>query len=384
VTAGRLANRTVFVEPDHALAAVNLRRWVGTRLLSWFDTHQRDLPWRKDRDPYRIWVSEVMLQQTQVATVIPYFERFLGAFPTLTDLADASEDDVLLAWEGLGYYRRARDLHQAARELVYGSHQVTVPDDPKLLGRLPGLGRYTRNAVLSQAFDRRLPILEANSQRVLSRLFGREPDPREGPARRWLWAAAEALLPAKRVGAFNQALMELGAVVCTPVRPQCHACPLAQRCAARMQGRQDEIPRRNPAPAPVPVRAAAVVLRRKGRVLLARRPPAGRWAGMWEFPHAELHDAESPEEGADRVVRQLTGLTATLGPELLTIRHGVTRYRITLVCFEAGAVSGEFVSPFYRTALWLTPRQLTRYPVSAAQRRLAEFLARPVRQRLLF
>jgi A/G-specific adenine glycosylase len=357
---------------------------VAPRLLSWFDHHQRDLPWRRDRDPYKIWVSEVMLQQTQASTVIRYFERFVRAFPTLTDLARASESDVLLLWEGLGYYRRARDLHRAARQLVHVAGHVSVPDDPELLGQLPGLGRYTRNAVLSQAFDRRLPILEANSQRVLSRLFGREADPRQGPARRWLWAAAEALLPAKRVGAFNQSLMELGALVCTPVGPQCHTCPLAAHCAARIQGRADEMPARNPAPAPVLVREVAVVLRRRGRVLLARRPPQGRWAGMWEFPRAELRDGESAEEGAQRVALQLTGMTAELGPELLTIRHGVTRYRITLVCFEAASVSGEFSSPFYRQALWLTPRQLARYPVSAPQRRLAEHLSRPVRQRRLF
>src|SRR5438093_733513 len=164
-----IRHSSFLMKSPHSLPS--LRR----RLLAWFDQHQRDLPWRRDRDPYRIWVSEVMLQQTQVATVIPYFERFLLAFPTLTDLAHAAEKDVLLRWEGLGYYRRARDLHRAARELVAAQGGV-IPDDPDLLGRLPGLGRYTCNAVLSQAFDRRVPILEANSQRVLSRLFGREQD----------------------------------------------------------------------------------------------------------------------------------------------------------------------------------------------------------------
>src|SRR5438105_6727585 len=161
---------------DGTRAAARLRRWAAPRLLAWFGRRRRDLPWRRDRDPYRIWVSEVMLQQTQVATVIPYFERFLRTFPTLTDLARAPERDVLLLWEGLGYYRRARDLHRAAQELVQVSDGGNVPDDPETLGRLPGFGRYTRNAVLSQAFERRLPILEANSQRVLSRLFGRETD----------------------------------------------------------------------------------------------------------------------------------------------------------------------------------------------------------------
>ena len=324
-----------------------------------------------------------MLQQTQVAPVIPYFERFLRAFPTLTDLARASEQEVLLLWEGLGYYRRARDLHRAARALV-ASHGGEVPDDAEVLGQLPGFGRYTCNAVLSQAFDRRLPILEANSQRVLSRLFGREADPREGPARRWLWAAAEALLPAKRVGAFNQALMELGALVCTPTGPKCPDCPLAKRCAASLQGRQEEIPARTPARAPTEVREAAVVVRRAGRVLLTQRPEVGRWANMWEFPHAELRAGECAEDGADRVVAELTGVQAVRGPELLTIRHGVTRFHITLVCFEAEYTDGEFASPFYRAGLWLPPRELSQYPVSAPQRRLARQLMLPDRQRRLF
>src|SRR3954469_3882474 len=203
-------------------------RRLRRRLLSWFDRHRRDLPWRRDRDPYRIWVSEVMLQQTTVAAVVPYFERFLRAFPTLADLAAADEQAVLRLWEGLGYYRRARDLHRPAGALRARA-AGRFPDDPEALRGLPGLGRYTLNAVLSQAFDRRLPILEANSQRVLSRLFGRAEDPRQGPARRRLWQAAAELLPARRVGAFNQALMELGALVCTPAAPRCPDCPLAAR-----------------------------------------------------------------------------------------------------------------------------------------------------------
>ncbi len=374
---------TAFVKPDPIPTTVALRRWVAPRLLAWFDQHQRDLPWRRDRDPYRIWVAEIMLQQTQVATVIPYFQRFLLTFPTLSDLARASEREVLLLWEGLGYYRRARDLHRAARQLM-ASHDGQMPDDPDVLGLLPGFGRYTRNAVLSQAFDRRLPILEANSQRVLSRLFGREQDPREGPARRWLWAAAEALLPAKRIGAFNQALMELGALVCTPVAPKCVSCPLAQRCCAYRDGRQEEIPVRAPPPTPILMRELAVVLRRKDRVLLLQRPENGRWGGMWEFPHAPLQDGESAEAAARRVLVELTGLEAKLGPELLTIRHGVTRYRITMICFEAEYVSGKFSSSFYREGVWLSPRELGNYPVSAPQRRLARQLTQPDRQRRLF
>ena len=252
-----------------------LRRRLQTHLLAWFEKARRDLPWRRDRDPYRIWVSEVMLQQTTVAAVVSYFERFLRAFPTLRDLAAADEQDVLRLWEGLGYYRRARDLHRAARQLVAG-HGPSLPDDPDALRELPGMGRYTLGAVLSQAFDRRLPILEANSLRVLCRLFGRRDDPRRGPAQRWLWQVAEDLLPAHRVGEFNQALMELGAVVCTPTAPRCVECPLARDCVARRLGLQDEIPAMAPPPSITEVREAAIIIHRGPAVLLVQRPESAR------------------------------------------------------------------------------------------------------------
>ena len=193
-------------------------------LLRWFDRHQRPLAWRRDRDPYRIWVSEVMLQQTTVAAVGPYFERFVAAFPTVQALAAADEQQVLKLWEGLGYYRRARHLHAAAGQLAL-RHGGDLPDDPTVWAGLPGVGRYILGAVLSQAFDRRLPIVEANSLRVLSRWFAYPGDPREGEGKKWVWAAAEAVLPAKRIGDFNQAVMELGAVVCKPAAPRCGTRP---------------------------------------------------------------------------------------------------------------------------------------------------------------
>lgn len=367
------------LSPSDADQRARIRR----RLVRWFHGHQRDLPWRRDRDPYRIWVSEVMLQQTRVATVVPYFERFLQAFPTLADLAAADEQAVLRQWEGLGYYRRARDLHRAARELV-AAHDGQMPDDPLVFGRLPGVGRYTLGAVLSQAFDRRLPILEANSERVLCRLFGLRDNPRGGAARRRLWEMAACLLPRRRVGEFNQALMELGALVCTPAGPRCAACPLFDDCAARRLGIQDQVPLRASAPEVEQVHETAVVVWRGPEVLLVQRSERGRWAGMWEFPHGPLEDGESHEEAAARLVWQLTGLRARPGPELLTIRHGVTRFRITMVCFEAHHRSGAFRSSFYRQGEWVRPDRLHAYPVSVPQRRLARSLTDPERQPRLF
>jgi A/G-specific adenine glycosylase len=369
--------------PPAAALPTELRPWLSRRLLPWFRRQQRQLPWRRDRDPYRIWVSEVMLQQTQVATVISYFERFLAKFPTLERLAAADEQDVLRLWEGLGYYRRARDLHRAARLLVK-QHNGQLPDDSDALQDLPSFGRYTRNAVLSQAFDRRLPILEANSQRVLSRLFARREDPRTGPARRWLWQAAEELLPTRHVGEFNQALMEFGALVCTPISPRCTECPLATRCGARQLGIQDSIPPKAPAPETVPVQESAVVVRRRGRVLLVQRPEQGRWANLWEFPHGPVAEGETHETAAARLLPELSGFQARIGPELLTVRHGITRFQITLVCFEADQPTGRFHSTFYQDARWLLPEDVAAYPVSVPQRRLAKALTAPSRQRRLF
>jgi len=363
-------------------AAAADRGWAARQLLTWFRQHGRDLPWRRDRNPYAIWVSEVMLQQTQVATVIPFFERFLQTFPTLTALAAAEEQAVLRLWEGLGYYRRARALHRAA-QLLAAEHGGQIPDDPEVFRALPGVGRYTAGAVLSQAFDRPLPILEGNSLRVLCRLLGVREDPRGGAVQRQLWDAAEALLPKRQAGQFNQALMELGALVCTPKSPDCAACPLARRCEARRLQAQNDIPFRAEAPPTVPVAEAAVVVRRGEQALLAqRRPDAARWAGLWEFPHGELAEGETHEQAARRLLEQLTGLDAEVGDELLTIRHSVPRYRITLVCFEAAHRQGVFRSEFYAQGAWVEPEELASYPVSAPQRRLAEALRRPRQPRL--
>lgn len=362
--------------------APNVAR-LRRRLRAWFHRCRRDLPWRHDRDPYRIWISEVMLQQTQVATVIPYFRRFLTAFPTLVHLAAADEQDVLRQWAGLGYYRRARDLHRAARRLV-AEHGGQMPPDPAVWRELPGVGRYILGAVLSQAFDLRFPIVEANSQRVLSRLFGKTDDPRGGPMRRWLWEAAAAILPEKGVGDFNQALMELGALVCTPTTPRCGECPLAADCVANRLGLQEAMPPKVAAPKTVEVQEAAVVVCRGATVLLVQRPENGRWAGMWEFPHGELQAGESHEAAADRLLPAMTGLHAERGPELLTVRHGVTRFRITMVCFEAAHRGGRFRSAFYPQARWVPPAEVATFPISSPQRRLVETLTDPQRQRQLF
>jgi A/G-specific adenine glycosylase len=323
-----------------------------------------------------------MLQQTQVATVLRFYETFLQAFPTLDDLARADEQDVLRAWQGLGYYRRARDLHAAARRLV-SEHQGGIPNDPAIFGDLPGVGRYMLGAVLSQAYDHRLPIVDANSERVLCRFFGQTEDPRRGAGRRWLWGTAEALLPVRRVGDFNQALMELGALVCTSAKPKCAACPLSDGCVARRQGLQEKLPALAAPPRTVQVQEVAVVVRRASRVLLVQRPDRGRWAGMWEFPRSALLPAESHEAAALRVLQDLVGIDADLADELITVRHTVTNHRITLLCFEAPYRKGTFRSAYYRQGRWIKLNDVSEFPLATPQRRIARALTE-VRQGRLF
>jgi A/G-specific adenine glycosylase len=325
-----------------------------------------------------------MLQQTTVAAVVPYFRRFVAALPGVTALAAADEQQVLKLWEGLGYYRRARHLHAAARRLV-ADHGGRLPDDPAVWADLPGVGRYILGAVLSQAFDRKLPVVEANTLRVLSRLFGYRGDPRGGEGKAWVWAAAERVLPAKRAGDFNQAMMELGALVCTPAKPRCGECPVAAHCVAKRGGLQEQIPPPKKPPEVVEVSEVGVVIRRRGRILLCRRrADANRWQNMWEVPHAERNPAEELGPAAVRVARELTGLAVEPGAEVVTVRHGVTRFRITLACVEADAPNGEFVPGFYAAAEWLTPAELAERPVSSPQRKLMAELANPNRHRRLF
>jgi A/G-specific adenine glycosylase len=349
------------------------RSWIRRRLLAWFDQYQRNLPWRRSRDPYRIWLSEIMLQQTQVATVIPYYHRFLQAFPNVQALAAADEQDVLRQWEGLGYYRRARHLHQAARYLVR-EHAGALPDDPQVWESLPGIGRYTLGAVLSQAYGRRLPILEANSMRVLCRLFAIADNPRQSATQRQLWELADLLVSRRRPGDFNQALMELGALVCTSTHPQCSRCPLRRRCVAAQQQRQHQLPRQGPAAATEHIDEVAVIVRRRAQVLAVQRPAAGRWANLWEFPHGAVHSGENLHAAAARVLLQSTGIRAKIESHLTTLKHGIMHFQVTIHALEAVYRGGRFRSSEHQQGRWLQPAQLAQLPLSAPQRRLAQVL----------
>jgi A/G-specific adenine glycosylase len=359
----------------HSLPDAPWLRSFRRRLSAWFDRHARKLPWRRNRNPYAIWVSEIMLQQTTVATVIGYFDRFLAAFPTIEALAAADEDDVLRLWEGLGYYRRARQLHRAAK-IVAAEHGGEFPTDPETVRRLPGIGRYTAGAILSIAFDAREPILEANTLRLLSRLLAFDGDPQSTEGQRLLWAMAEVLLPKRGSGRINQSLMELGSQVCNPRAPACEICPVVALCRAHQQGRQLDIPRPKGKRSIEPVRQAVMIVRRRGRVLLLRWPEGERFAGLWDFPRFSIESKQAAElhrEMAENVL-SLTGVVAVPGRHVKTLTHAVTRFRITLECYDAEFLSNGKKPANVLETRWLRPAELEAYPLSSTGRKLARLI----------
>jgi A/G-specific adenine glycosylase len=354
---------------------------VRRGLAAWYERGHRDLPWRQGRDPYRILVSEMMLVQTTVAAVVPYFERFLARFPTVAALAAADEVDVLKAWEGLGYYRRARQLHQAARAVVQ-DHGGAVPDDPEAIRALPGVGRYIAGAILSFAFDRPAPIVEANTQRVLARLLAWDADLKAAASQARLWQAAERLVPPEGAGTFNQALMELGATLCTPRAPLCLVCPVAGDCRARALGLQDRLPVKSAPPPPLEVVESCALVRRDDRILIVQRGPGRLWEGFWEFPTVHVAGADpagrsfgAPADLAEGV-RRLTGVAIRVGRAAKDLRFGVTKHRVTLTAHTAVPLGGEPTpGPGLVRVAWEAPQALADYPFGSAGRRLAAWVA---------
>lgn len=355
------------------------------RLLAWYRREGRELPWRNEGDPYRVWISEIMLQQTTVAAVVPYFERFLNRFPTVRSLAAAKQDDVLRLWEGLGYYSRARNLHKAAQTIV-SEHAGKFPEQPDELQKLSGIGRYTAGAIASFAFDRPAPIVEANTLRLYSRLLGYEGDPRSSEGQTLLWSFAEAILPQKNAGATNQALMDLGATLCTPAEPNCPACPLAEFCSAFETGKQDRIPQAKAKVNITELQDISVAVRDGNKVLLRQRTAEERWAGLWDFPRwtsslslpkLSLHRNAPPsfERSLIEEVRQRTGYRIEPGPLLAMFKHSVTRYRIELFCFTAQKKNGR--ASRSEQLRWVPLDKIDDMPMSVTGRKFAKRLAEP-------
>ena len=352
-------------------------------LRSWYRRHARDLPWRRTHDPYAIWISETMLQQTQVATVIPYYERFLASYPTIAALAAAPEASVLRHWEGLGYYRRARQLHKAAQVLV-NEHGGEFPRDIEQIHSLPGIGRYTAGAIVSFAFAEPAPIVEANTLRVYCRLLEFAGDPRSGAGQNLLWETAESWLPRRHAGEFNQALMELGSTVCKPREPACEECPVMHLCPTRAAGLQDKIPAAAQPKNFESRREAALVVRRKLKVLLVRRQEGERWAGLWDFPRFAVTATkiDGVQSELQQKLLETTGLDAAIGEKLVTYKHGVTRFRITLDCYaaeymdDAPRIRRQPNGKDRAEVRWVKLTELENFALPVTGRKLAKLISR--------
>jgi A/G-specific adenine glycosylase len=354
------------------------RSSLATLLLNWYALNARALPWRslpgQKSDPYKVWVSEIMLQQTRVETAAPYFERWLERFPSLEILANAPLQDVLVAWEGLGYYGRARNLQRAAR-VVLEEHGGELPHDPKTLLKLPGIGRYTAGAIASIAFGLDEPALDGNIRRVLARVFNVTEPARSPTGEQRLWELAAANLPPGQAGSYNQALMDLGATICTPRQPACAKCPLAEYCQAHKLGVQEERPVVKSRPALPHYVVTAAVIERQGRFLITQRPLNGLLGGLWEFPGGKLQPGEDLASCLQREILEELGTEVCVGGSSGVYRHAYTHFRVTLHAFFCTLQNGHEPQAVQVNDLrWITPDEFSSYPMGKIDRQIASRL----------
>jgi len=341
-------------------------------LLSWYGQFGRDLPWRQSRDPYSLWVSEVMLQQTQVKTVMPYYERWLNLFPTIEGLAIAEQQQVLKAWEGLGYYARARNLHRAAQVIV-SHHDGVFPNRLVDVIQLPGIGRTTAGGILSAAFNQPVAILDGNVKRVLARLVALQMPPNRALAD--LWQLSEVLLDQQQPRDFNQAIMDLGATVCTPHQPLCPICPWKEHCQAYNQGIQAKLPMSETrAPLPHKSIGVAVIWNDRGQILIDRRRQEGLLGGLWEFPGGKVEAGETIEACIQREIREELGIEIAVGDRLIVVDHAYSHFRVTLNVHHCRYISGEPQAIECDEVRWVTLADIDRYPFPKANVQIIDAL----------
>lgn len=342
-------------------------------LLTWYRNHARPLPWRMTTDPYAIWVSEVMLQQTRVETVIPYYGRWMERLPTIRALAGAGRHEVLSLWEGLGYYQRAHNLHRAAG-IIVEEYEGRIPDSPQALKRLPGIGPYIASAIRAFAFNRDTVALDGNLRRVFSRLLDLDEDPRAPVSRRLIISQAKQALPSGAGSAYNQALMDLGAMICTPRQPTCDRCPVSHFCRAFAQGTQEERPVRAKKARIPHHTVTAGVLERDGRVLIARRPESGLLGGLWEFPGGKVEGKERLAACLRRELIEELGITADVGDKIGLVEHAYTHFRVSVHAFACRAGSREPRAMEHTELRWVTVPELTDFPMGKVDREISRIL----------
>jgi A/G-specific adenine glycosylase len=345
------------------------------KLIFWFQKHQRDLPWRTRRTPYSTWISEMMLQQTQVQQVEPYFRRFINRFPTLSSLAKASTQDILKAWEGMGYYNRAGNLHQAAK-LIVSRLGGKIPADFQELIKLPGIGRSTAGAILSLAYGQPFPVLDGNIRRVLIRFFYITKDPQKTDTIHKLWTISQSIIPRRNPGLFNEALMELGALICRPKNPDCTSCPLKNGCQGFHSGRPASLPIKRPKK-PIPhFDVTAAVIQNKKKILITQRPEKGLLGGLWEFPGGKKEPQESLEQCLKREIQEELNIEIKVQGRFIQVRHAYTHFRITLHCFFCRKLKGRITPIGIQDYRWVYPEELDRYPFPRADQKVIEYLTK--------
>ena len=341
---------------------------LGRQLLAWYRQNQRSLPWRKTSDPYRIWISEIMLQQTQVDTVIPYYHRFLKAFPIVSSLARAHLQKVLKVWENLGYYSRARNMHAAARMIVE-KFDGRIPDNLEVIQTLPGVGQYIAGAILSIAYGQAIPAVDGNVRRILCRLFAIRKSVDNTREQKQLQKLAASLIPAKHRGDFNQALMDLGATICKAKNPDCSRCPVADLCQARLHDLQNVLPITRKAPA-IPHRqsAAAVIRNSKGMLLVVQRPTSGLLASFWKLPGGFIESDEDLKKSLRHSVKEELSISIRPGKHMASVNHTYTHFRITLQAYECSLLKGTPKPLGCQSWRWASLTDLKKLPLSKIDR----------------
>lgn len=359
---------------QHWLSLVSPKKLALQRaLLKWYRASARDLPWRRDYHPYVILVSEVMLQQTRVETVLDYFSRFLKAFPTVEALAKATEDQVFKQWEGLGYYNRARNLHRAA-QVIHHDLRGEFPRTVQALLKLPGIGRYTAGALVSFAYDKPAPILDGNIKRVLARLFAVRRSIDQPSVIDELWQAAEILVSQRNPRAFNQAMMELGARICVPRSPKCNLCPVSKHCESYRLEMQKALPMRDAKKAIPHAHVVAAAILKDGKYLLGKRPTGKLLGGLWEFPGGKVELGESPEAALAREIKEELGMEVEVMEHLITVEHGYTHLTVSIALYRCEPVNGDPQTLYHSEVRWVPRAEFKKYAFPAANHKFFDVL----------
>ena len=344
-------------------------------VLAWFQDNARDLPWRQTYSPYHVWISEIMLQQTQMDRVLVYFNNWMKRFPDIDSITEAGEEEVLKLWEGLGYYTRARNIVRTANILI-DQYNGELPSDDELLLKLPGIGKYTAGAIMSIAFNKENAIVDANIERLFARLFNLDKPVKNKITHAFIWQKANKLIPKGKAREFNQSLMELGALVCIPQNPRCRICPVKDFCLSLSENIVDKRPVAGKPSKTVFIEMTTGILTHKGKILIQKRKPEGVWANLWEFPGGRLESGETPEMALVREYREETELSIGKLKKITTVKHSYTIYRVTLHCYFCTLVDGRY-EPVLHAAQeyrWVTPEELSYYAFPAGHRKLIDQL----------